>query len=173
MIFLRIFKHLLPRSKAFNITTERSASKGALSYTPASFGGKTLRKFIEGLASGIGPFFKTFIDLIWFDIFPLTTTQIDLWESQWGLLDTGITEAQRRDRLSAAWSSLGGQSPRYIQDTLQSNGFDVYVHQWWEPGTNPPVVRNPFDWLRPSYTTIDSSVECGTQWVECGEAIAE
>lgn len=43
----------------------------------------------------------------------------------------------------SAWSANGGQSPRYLQDVIQAAGFDVYVHEWWVPGTNPPVPRNP------------------------------
>lgn len=68
------------------------------------------------------------------------------------------SEQERRDRLDATWKALGGQDPRYIQDTLQAAGFDVYVHEWWEPipgrqnggsidGDVTPVARDPFTYL--------------------------
>jgi len=139
-LFLRIITHLLPNARAWRITVE-----------------KTLRDFFEGLAASTSVF-KEYIDDIYGDIFPQTTREIDAWERQFGLLDTGLTEQERRDRLDATWKALGGQSPRYIQDTLQDAGFDVYVHEWWEPiigrpgggsinGDVTPVVRNPLDVL--------------------------
>ena len=135
-LFLRIITHLLPKARAWRITVE-----------------KTLRDFFEGLAASTSVF-KEFFDEVWLDIFPETTREIKAWELQFGLLDTGLTEQQRRDRLDATWKAFGGQSPRYIQDTLQAAGFDVYVHEWWEPiigrpgggsinGDETPVVRNP------------------------------
>lgn len=135
MTFLRIFKHLLPRARAWRITVD-----------------KTLRRFFSGL-TGLGDDSKKFIDDVWLDIFPETTRQIEEFESQFALTDPStLTEQERRDRLSAAWQALGGQDPRYIQDTLRDNGFDVYVHEWWVTGSEPAVgvdacavARNPND----------------------------
>lgn len=162
MTFLRVFKHLLPNARAWRITVD-----------------KKLRQFFEGL-SGAGSDVKTFFDGVWLDIFPEITREIGAWEQQFGLRDTGITEQQRRDRLDATWKALGGQDPRYIQDTLQANGFDVYVHEWWEPGTEPaPGVkqcvtpRNPLMWLRREFTGVSILVECGEALSQCGEAFAE
>ena len=162
MTFLRVFKHLLPNARAWRITVD-----------------KKLRQFFEGL-SGVGSDAKTFFDGVWLDIFPETTRELDAWEQQFGLRDTGITEQERRDRLDATWKALGGQDPRYIQDTLQANGFDVYVHEWWEPGTEPaPGVkqcvtpRNPLMWIRREYTGVTLLVECGEAVAACGEAFAE
>lgn len=162
MMFLRVFKHLLPNARAWRITVD-----------------KKLRQFFEGL-SGVGGDVKTFFDGIWLDIFPETTREIDAWEQQFGLRDTGRTEQERRDRLDATWKALGGQDPRYIQDTLRNNGFDVYVHQWWEPGTEPaPGVkqcvtpRNPLMYLRREFTGVSLLVECGEPLAQCGEAFAE
>lgn len=162
MIFLRIFKHLLPNARAWRITVD-----------------KKLRQFFAGL-SGVGEDVKTFFDGIWLDIFPETTREIDAWEQQFGLRDTGLNEQQRRDRLTATWRALGGQDPKYIQDTLRENGFDVYVHEWWEPGTEPgPGVkqcvtpRNPLMYLRREYTGATLLVECGEPLAQCGEAFAE
>lgn len=162
MMFLRIFKHLLPRARAWRITVD-----------------KKLRQFFAGLA-GAGDSVKLFLDEVWLDIFPATTRELGTWESQWGLQDAGLTEQQRRDRLDATWKALGGQSPGYIQDTLRANGFDVYVHEWWEPGTEPvPGVkqcvapRNPLMWLRREFTGVTLLVECGEPSAQCGEAFAE
>lgn len=129
-MFFRILQHLLPNAKAWRLTTS-----------------KQLRQFFEGL-TGLGEDIRDYFDSIWLDIFPKTTREISKWEKQFGLLNTLTDEQARRDRLEATWQALGGQSPRYIQDTLQAAGFDVYIHEWWEvPRTEPPVVRNPFDVL--------------------------
>lgn len=155
MTFLRIFKHLLPNARAWRITVD-----------------KKLRQFFDGL-SGAGNSVKLFFDNVWLDIFPQTTRELDDWETQWGLRDTGLTEQERRDRLDATWKALGGQDPRYIQDTLQANGFDVYVHEWWEPDTNPPVVRNPLLHIRRGSGLPSFVVECGMPLAQCGEPSAE
>lgn len=162
MMFLRIFKHLLPNARAWRITVD-----------------KKLRQLFEGL-SGVGPDVKTFFDEVWLDIFPETTRDLDEWEKQFGLRDTGITEQERRDRLDATWKALGGQDPRYIQDTLRGAGFDVYVHEWWEPGTEPiPGVkqcvtpRNPLLYLRKEFTGVVLLVECGESLAQCGEPLAQ
>ncbi len=141
MDFLRLFQHLLPSGKAWRITID-----------------KRLRQFFAGLTV-IPDGVKSGADAVIMDVFPATTTKVSQWEDQFGLQRVGLSDAARRDRLAATWSQLyGGQSPRYIQDTLQAQGFDVYVHQWWEPvpgrpnggsvnGNATPVARNPFDYL--------------------------
>ena len=139
-MWLNIFKHLLPNARAWRITVD-----------------KTLRQFFQGL-TGIGADTKTFYDDIYNDLDPQKTRELSAWEVQFGLQDTGLNEQARRDRLDAAWKEKGGQDPRYIQDTLQAAGFDVYVHEWWEPsvehptggsvnGDVTPTARNPFDYL--------------------------
>lgn len=155
MMFLPIFKHLLPNARAWRLTVD-----------------KKLRQFFNGL-TGIGEDARTFIDEIWLDIFPQTTRELDSWNTQWGLRDTGITEQQLRDRLDATWKAVGGQDPRYIQDTLQANGFDVFVHEWWETGTNPPIVRNPLMYIRRGSGLPSFTVECGMPLALCGEPTAE
>ncbi len=161
-MWLSIFKHLLPRGKAWCITTS-----------------KNLRRFFDGLSQGIGPTFKSFFDGVWLDIFPSTTRQLEEWEDQWGLIRTGLTEQQRRDRLSATWKALGGQDPQYIQDILQANGFNVYVHEWWVPGTEPTIgsnecaqPRSPILYLRREFTNSTSGVECDEPLALCGEDFA-
>ena len=152
-MFFRIFKHLLPNAKAWQITID-----------------KKIRQFFEGL-TGIGEDINEFFDLMWLDIFPETTRDIPSWENQFALPNTLTNEQERRDRLAAAWKALGGQSPRYIQDTLQAAGFDVYLHKWWVPGSEAPIgvkaaatARDPFlylnDGLQPlQYFSLDGGVD--------------
>jgi len=161
-MFFRIFQHLLPNAKAWRLTID-----------------KQLREFFEGL-SGLGSDVKTFYDGIFDDRDPQLTNQLDLWDNQWALPDVGLTTQERRDRLEAVWSALGGQDPRYIEDTLRDAGFDVYVHEWWVPGTEAVIgisaaatPRNPLVVLRQSLTSITYLNECGELLAECGEALAE
>ena len=160
-MFLRIITHLLPNARAWRITVDKS-----------------LRKFFEGLAP-IGVDIKSFFDLILFDILPSTTRSLDLWEQQFGLRSYGLTEQQRRDRLEGVWKTLGGQDPYYIQSTLQANGFNVFVHEWWVPGTEPAVnstaqatPRNPLTYLIDGDVTRVYFAECGEVLAQCGEADA-
>lgn len=155
-MFLRIFKHLLPNALAWNLTAD-----------------KQLRDFFNGL-TGMGEDIKEYFDLIWLDILPQETRQLDEWDDNWGLINSGLTDQQRRDRLDASWAALGGQTLAYIQATIRANGFDVYLHEWWVPGSGFPVptVRNPFDWLRSSSNNVVFLAACGEDLAECGEAIA-
>lgn len=145
-LFFRIIRHLLPRARAWRL-----------------FAGSQIRQFFEGL-SGLGGDTRDFIDDVYDDGFPQTTRALDEWEAQFDLRDTGLTTQERRDRLEGAWAATGGQSPRYIQDTLQAAGFPVYVHEWWIPASDPPVARTP--------ATIIGAVgfvQCGEVGAECGE----
>jgi len=162
MNFLNIFKHLLPKSRAWNITPD-----------------KNLRNFFDGL-TGTNEDVKKFYDDIYEDIFPQTTSQLDLWENQFALGEAGLTDQERRDRLDGTWKELGGQSPSYIQNILRDRGFDVYIHEWWEPGTEPTVgikqcvtPRNPVTVLDNEYTNVILGVQCGEETAQCGEAFAQ
>ena len=162
MTFFDMAKHLLPSARAWRLTAD-----------------KKLRQFFEGV-SGTGGDAKTFMDGVWRDTFPHTTRELDAWDDQFGLRDTGISEQQRRDRLDATWKALGGQDPRYIEDTLRDNGFDVHLHEWWTPGTEPaPGVkaratpRSPLLVLRREFTNMFPAVDCGELLAACGEAFAE
>lgn len=159
-MFFRIFQHLLPNAKAWRLTID-----------------KKLRQFFQGL-SGIGSDINNFFDLVWLDIFPDTTRELTKWEGEFGLLDTLTDEQERRDRLAAAWKALGGQSPRYIQDTLQSAGFDVYVHEWWVPGTEPDVdvsgpatARNPFTYLNDGTVVVQYFSSDGNADMQDGDLV--
>lgn len=145
MAWIDTYKHLLPRAKAWQITTN-----------------KKLRQFFEGL-TGLPSDVKEFYDLIWLDIFPQDTRCLDDWEKQFGLANTGLTEQERRDRLEATWKAQGGQDWAYIEDTLQAAGFPVYVHEWWVPGSEPavnsPAAATPRDpttiLVSPAYALVN------------------
>ncbi len=149
MSFFRMIQHLLPRAAAWRTTAA-----------------KTLRNFFEGL-SGAPEDFRGFIDDVYGDVFPETTRELAQWEEQFGIVANPV-EATRRLNLAAEWAAGGGQSPRYIQDVLQTAGFDVYVHEW--PASGPPwFPRDPRD-----YTDLPliGTVQCGEVLAQCGEATA-
>lgn len=148
---LRQYQHILPRGQATDITAD-----------------KELRQYFEGLAN-------TWDDLIGFaddvfdDYYPDTTRELEQWELQFNLQGAdALTEQERRDRLIGAWSAVGGQSPRYLQDLFQAQGFDVYIHEWWSSGPNPYVARNPNDYISDSLLPV-YTCECGEDLAECGE----
>lgn len=161
MIFSRVVRHLLPNARAWRLVF-----------------GKKLSALFDGLAAS-GDAAKLFFDQVYLDLFPQETRELDEWERQFALPDTGLNEQARRDRLAAAWRAVGGQDPWYIQDTLRARGFDVYVHEWWEPGTEPAlgvkgcaVPRNPLLWIRREFTELLAQVECGEPLAQCGEEFA-
>lgn len=157
-MFFRVFRHLLPNARAWRLVVN-----------------KRLRSFFEGLA-GSGTLVKSFLDGVYLDLLPQHTRELSAWERQFALPDTGLNEQARRDRLDAAWKAVGGQDPRYIQDTLRARGFDVYVHEWWQPGTEPAVgvagcatPRNPLLWIRREFDSRTFSVQCGEDVAQAGE----
>ncbi len=105
------FNGLLPSGSAFKLQA-----------------GSNIRKFFAGLGSAADDIEEE-AGNIYFDIFPDTTRCLDDWDEQFAISGPTATEQDRRDRLLSAWRETGGQSPGYIQDTLQEAGFDVYVHE--------------------------------------------
>ena len=162
MDFLRLYQHLLPDGRAWRTTVN-----------------KRLRQFFQGLTV-IPEDVKQSADSVWGDLIPESTDGLDEWERQFGLPSLTQGDAARRSRLAATWRALtGGQSPRYIQDTLQGAGFDVYVHEWWEPSTPPtpgspgnPTARNPLLWLRRSSLQSKFQVTAGNPAATCGNPAA-
>ncbi len=175
-MFLRIYEHLLPRAQAWRLEI-----------------GCQIREFFEGLANQHAEI-KTFFDYVWLELWPNSTQSLDDWDDQFALNRTGLTETERRSRLDAVWKATGGQSPRYIQDTLQAAGFDVYVHEFWVPGSEPAIgvhgcatVRDPRAYLHQpgevapdGYPLVNKQIDsrpdylvlCGETTAECGEAAA-
>ena len=161
-MFLRVLRHLLPNARSWRAVLD-----------------KQLRQFLVGLAGFAGQV-RTYVDDVWSDLWPGKTQELDSWERQFGLPSVGLAEQARRDRLDAAWKAQGGQDPRYIEDTLRARGFDVYVHEWWEPGTEPAVgssacatPRNPLFHIRREFKEAVILVECGEALAQCGEDFAE
>lgn len=140
---------------------------------------KTITKFFVALGF-TNTAVKQCADLAFLDLLPQFTTKLDEWFSQFGLRDNGtLTEQQRRDKLDGAWKATGSLSPGYLQGVLQGQGFDVYVHEFWEPGTEPvvgvescAVVRNPNLYLQQGNVTSFAGADCGEAFMECGEAFA-
>lgn len=125
-MFSRIVRHLLPTGRAWRL-----------------FPGSLLAKFVDGLVA-FSADVREFVDLVWLDTQPQDTRELEKWETIFGLNPLGLTEQQRRDAVEGAWRATGGQSPQYIQDVLHAAGFTtVYIHEWWVPGTTPPVPRDP------------------------------
>lgn len=169
--YFRMFQHLLPRARAWTLST-----------------GSTIRDFFSGLGASVVEY-KQFLDLIWLDLLPRSTRQLDLWGEQFGLLPNDITTETKRKRLDAAWQAMGGQGKDYIEGILQASGFDVYIHEWWVPGYEPPPnvhqalgPRDPFAVMVPpgyllvnklSYTSTDYTVVCGEPDAQCGEPDAQ
>jgi len=154
-------RHLLPNGRAWRATID-----------------KILRRFLVGLGEGLQAFRVNFDDIA-DDLYPPTTRLLDEYEEQFGLYPSALSAEQRRDRIDAAWKARGGQSPRYIQDTLRASGFDVYVHDWWFSagsgvstelgsselgpselwsGEGGYEARNPFDVLSDSVTASGFNV---------------
>lgn len=123
------FQHLLPRALAWRTTIATS-----------------LRRYVQGLGAFAGDV-RTFIDLVYLDLFPPTTRELAAWETEFALPGTG-TEGDRRLRLAAAWRAQGGQSPDYIQSVVQAAGFtNVFIHEWWSSGP-PFIALDPRNYTR-------------------------
>lgn len=157
----KTLQHLLPDGRAFSSTLTKS-----------------LRSFLQGVSEQ-GDDVKTSLDDTYDEIWPPTTGSLTEWDAQFGLRMTSMTDAERRSRLDAAWKAQGGQDPDYIQATLRAAGFDVYVHDWWIPGTEPAIgshaaatPRNPFTYLRATSSSTGIFVSCGDTLAMCGEPTA-
>lgn len=153
MLFFRVFQHLLPDSIAWRILKRsqpwvigdgHSIGDAGLR-VGGTTGGRTIERWFEGLAR-LPESVRTFIDLAYLDLFPSSTRQLDIWENQFGL-ETASIDADRRARLAGEWKATGGQSPRYIQDVLHAAGFNIYVHEWWDPDTD--ALRDPHNYTVP------------------------
>lgn len=148
----KTLQHLLPNGRALRTTAQ----------------GKDLTKIVKGFAAGIGEC-RYSLDEVYRDINPQSTGSLDEWDDQFGLPPTLAQVSGRRARLQAAWAATGGQSPEYVQRTLRGAGFNVYVHEWWEPGTeSAPVARDPLAYLtRTSDGSLVDVISCGSPSAYC------
>lgn len=151
MLFFRQLVHLLPDAIAWRVTTQ-----------------KTLRRFLLGVSQWPAGA-REFVDAVYSDLFPDTTREIGMWEQHFGLTPAA-TETARRQQIAGAWSAQGGQSPHYLQTVVRAAGFDVYVHEWWQPGTQPPVARDPRDYTEQPRV---GSIQCGMNHARCTHPSAE
>ncbi len=150
-----VFIHLLPRAKAWWMVVDRP-----------------VRQFFQALSNALVDTVRDAADLVNRDLFPATTRELRAWGLQWGLPNNGLSEADQRVRLAGRWSAKGGQSPRYLQDTLQGDGFNVFIHEWWVPASDPPIARNPNVIVTPDGIGCGEAIaECGEPIMECGEGI--
>jgi len=155
MTFFKMIEHLLPTGQAWHLTID-----------------KMLRKFLLGFET-LGSDVKDYFDLIYLDLLPRTTRQLDLWEKQFDIRETGLSEQARRDRLDATWKALGGQDLSYLEDTLRNAGFDVFIHEWFEPGTDPPVARDPTLVIRRFAFETTFLTELGDTLSQAGEVVMQ
>lgn len=146
-VFFRQLQHLLPDALAWRTVIQ-----------------STLRHYLEGLADAHAEF-RNYVDATYADRFAVTTRDLEAWERQFGLL-AGTTDAARRAQLAGAWQAQGGQSPRYLQNVMQAAGFNVYVHEWWVPGSTPRVARDPHDYTE--YPRLGTT-QCNNALARCGE----
>ncbi len=173
-LFFRAFQHLLPDSIAWRIRFGSAPwliGDGSKIGDPGlliggTAGGRDIDRFFEGLASSFADS-RQFVDLVYLDIFPESTRELDEWEKQFGLIPAAAG-ADRIANVEAAWQSTGGQSPRYLQDIVQAAGFDVFIHPWWS-STNPFVVKDP---RTHTNEPLLGTVQCGESLALCGESSA-
>jgi hypothetical protein len=125
----RVLQHLLPRALAWRTTINTA-----------------LRRYLLGLGR-FAQDVRQFIDLVYLDLFPPTTRELDRWATQFALSPGDDTA--RRLALAGAWRARGGQSPDYLQQVIHAAGFTtVFIHEWWE-STDPFVARDPRDYTEP------------------------
>ena len=137
MNIFNTFKHLFSRSQAWRLVASpiKEYIKG-YSYFPATI--------------------RDFIDNIWNDIFPSKTRELEKWEQQFNLSQSGTVQ-ERIDNLSGRWSAQGGQGFDYLQDLIHNSGYpQVFLHEWWLPS----------DAYRVYCLAPDS--DCGSGDAECG-----
>lgn len=195
-LFFRVFEHLLPQALPFLMKIIGSGSEvgeataiqcgsnplvqcgvqaqlGGL-YDPILTAIATsqhgTRRLFGGMADSQNDQ-REFADGVYLDVFPATTRDLPSWEEQFALGPVGLSEDDRRERVAAAWAALGGQSPRYLQDTVQAAGFDVYLYEWWE-SENPYVPRTPSVYLSDDGAKA-FIIACDEDLAECGEAGAQ
>ncbi len=142
MTLKNTLRHLLPKSFQWNLVY-----------------GRSFVDLIDGIVPSLDAA-RDNADEVWADFMPATTdgTALEAWERQFNLFSaSALTLQERRDRLTAAWSAEGGQSPGYITDTLTAHGFPVFTHEWWVLAPNDyPQPRDPRDHLKAEFGGTDA-----------------
>lgn len=151
-LFFRIFQHLLPDALPWRIWKRSASWKWGDGHvygeTGLKWGFIAAGRFIDRLFDGLTFAFsaaRKFVDEVLLDAFPSETRQLSEFETQFGLTPSDdSSDIERRDQLSAYWQAMGGQDPHYIQTVLQTAGFPLFVHEWWEDDV--PTARDPRDY---------------------------
>lgn len=127
---------------------------------------------LRSLLDGISPAFeraRDFANAAYLDLFPATTRELAEWEDEFGVYPRqGASEATRRAVIAYRMADRGGQSPSYLQATLDAAGFSVTVNECWET-TSPFVARDPRE------TTQNPRIgthRCGNPASRCGAPTA-
>ncbi len=125
--FFLILKKLFPTGDAFLLSVD-----------------KNWAKFVYSLTALFDDF-RTYINLIYLDLFPDTTRSLELWCETFGLSNCKNDSNTRMD-LATAWKSRGGQGADYLQTILNSAGFNVQVHEN-NPPVDPDVLLSSIPWM--------------------------
>ena len=158
---LNTIRRLLPTGRAWNTTHD----------TP-------MRRFFAGIGAEFEAV-KTALQRVYTDTLPQFTRRLEEYEEQFGLPATNLGEQARRDRLAGAFASPSNQGLDTIQDALQASGFNVYLHNWWVPGTEPApgaggsaAVRDP-SIIVSNAQALRSKMDAGEALAQAGEALAQ
>ena len=133
--------------------------------------GSRIRKFFEVFID-FQQDFRLFIELIYNDLDPEQTRELQKWEKQFNLAGSG-TEADRQQALLAAWRAKGGQSGGYLQDLLHEAGFEnIFVHESFYYDGDQRIIRDPTQILgggyQPAVIFGNSAAVCGSSTAVCG-----
>lgn len=107
----RSFRTMLPTGRAWNIDLS-----------------VVFKQVIDAIMSSAADV-KDYFLRVFSDVFPDTTQSLELWEEQFLIDKSNLTEQQRRDVLDARWSEQGGQSPTYLEEQLAKIGIIAKVYE--------------------------------------------
>lgn len=161
VVSLDALRRLLPSGWAFQFVPDGDADK-----------------ILQGIGEEIE---KTLADAVAqaADGFPATTTDLEIHERAFfQRVSEGLSEADRRAKIVAAWQDWGGGSPAELQVQLQAHGFPLYVWEWWT-FISPPATSGPEAFFEPIGTgyvlrngiTTQAALElsqCGMDTAQCG-----
>ncbi len=115
------------------------------------------------------------------DLLPQKTRHLDTFNKQLGIDTQALDEQQKRDTLAHEWQNLSSNlSAHNLQRTLRAHGFDVYVHEAFDPATPMtagtqvvPQYRDPRLHVRSTYTTRIYNSGAGEAHMQAGEPAAQ
>jgi len=123
--FLQISEDVFAKTRDFSSVFRTLLPKGLAWFTDLSVNFKAI---IEGIVRSAVSLRNKFIE-VYQDTFPDSTKCLSLWEEQFQLNKTGLSDAERRGNLSASWAGQGGQSGSYIEGVLANLGLDAKVYE--------------------------------------------